>query len=300
MRVFIRYLFLMTIYTAGFCSLAAQELNATVKVNSSAVQGTNRELFVSLEEALRTFINGRRWYVDNVRTDEKIECSFTLVITEALSAHSFRGELYVQSRRPVRDAVFTTPMLNWRDREISFDYMEYQPLAFDPGYIRENLTATIAYYVYLILGLDQDSRYPSGGTACFRQMELIAANVQPYGWSGWAQYDRNRGRSAIASAFNDGSLAHYRHMWFNYHVEGLDKLTGSDEKGREKMVSSAAVVSSLYAERPASVLITLFGDAKLDEMTNLLSQCSREQKQQAYEALKRVYPSRSAALNKLR
>lgn len=191
-------------------------------------------------------------------------------------------------------------MLNWRDRQVAFDYTEYQPLAFDPGYIRENLTATIAYYVYLILGLDQDSRFPSGGTACFRQMELIAANVQPYGWNGWEQYDRNRGRSAIAAALNDGSLAHYRRMWFDYHAEGLDKLTVSDEMGREKMASSAAVVSSLYAEWPTSVLITLFGDAKLEEMTDLLSRGSREQKQQAYDALKRVYPSRSAALNKLR
>lgn len=300
MRVFIRYLLLLTICTGGFCSLSAQKLNATVKVNSSAIQGTNRELFISLEEALHTFINGRRWSDDNSGVNEKIDCSFTLVITEAPSAYSFRGELYVQSRRPVRDATFATPMLNMRDREVDFDYMEYQPLSFDPGYIRGNLTAIIAYYVYLILGMDQDSRYASGGTACFRQMELIAANVQPYGWSGWDRYGSDRGRAAIAAAFNDGSLEPYRRMWYDYHAAGLDQLNRSADRGLDAMASSVAVISSLYAERPTSVLIMLFGDAKLDELVNLLSRGNREQKRKAFESLKRVYPSRTAALEKLR
>lgn len=300
MRVFLRYLFVLTISMGGLCSLTAQELNATVKVNSSAVQGTNRELFTSLEEALHTFINGRRWSDEHGRINEKIDCTFTLVITEAPSANSFRGELYLQSRRPVRNATFTTPMVIIRDREVAFDYLEYQPLAFDPGYIRGNLTAVIAYYVYLVMGLELDSRYPLGGTSCFRQMELIAANVQPYGWSGWELNAGNRSRPAIAAAFNDGSLERYRRMWYDYHVAGVDALSGSADRGVLTAASAAAVISSLYADHPTSVLITLFGDSKLDELAEILSRGGREQRQQSYDALRRVYPSRSAALEKLR
>lgn len=300
MRVYIRYINLLLICMGGFISLSAQELHATVRVNSSAIQGTNRELFTSLEESLQSLINGRRWSERNQSATDKIDCAFTLVITEATSPHTFRGELYVQSRRTVRNAAFTTLMLNMRDKQVDFEYTEYQPLTFNPGYIRENLTAVFAYYIYLILGLEQDSRYPLGGTSCFRQMELIASQVQPYGWSGWELYDSNRSRSAVAAAFNDGSLAYYRRMWYDYHAAGLDELSGSADLGREIMASSIAVISSLYAERPACALITLFGDAKLDELANVLSPGSREQQQHAYDVLRRIYPSRSTVLNKLK
>lgn len=300
MRIFLRFMILLLLCTGGVYSLTAQELNAVVKVNSSKIQGTNRMIFISLQEALHTFINGRRWSDANYRVDEKIDCSFTLVINEVLSAHSFRGELYVQSRRPVRDATYTTPMLALRDRQVDFDYMEYQPLTFNFNDIRGNLPATIAYYVYLILGLDQDSRYPTGGTAFFRQMELITANVQPYGWSGWDMHGSDRSRAAIAAAFNDGSLESYRRMWYDYHTQGVDELTESADRGRDRMASSVALISSLYAERPRSVLITLFGDAKLDELVNVLSRSHAEKRQEACKALKRIYPSRTAELEKLR
>ncbi len=300
MRVFHRFMILLLLSMGGVLSLTAQELNAVVKVNSSKIQGTNRAVFTSLEEALYTFINGRRWSDMTSRDDDKIDCTFTLVITEAVATHSFRGELYVQSRRAVRDATFATPLLNVRDRQFDFDYMEYQPLTFNVNDLRGNLTATIAYYVYLILGLDQDSRYPSGGTPFFRQMERIAATVQPYGWSGWDRYGNERSRMAMAAAFNEGSLAFYRQMWYEYHVQGVDELSRSADRGPERMASAAAVIASLHAERPTSVLITLFGDAKLDELVNVLSRGRDEQRQKAYEVLKRVYPSRMAELDKLR
>ncbi len=278
--------------------LSGQELNAAVKVNSSMVQGADRQVFSALEEAVRTFINGRRWTDNQLRMNERINCSFTLVITEALSAGSFKSELYVQSHRPVQHSTYITPMLNVLDTELEFDYTAHQPMQFDLNFIQANLTATIAYYAYLILGLDLDSRSLLGGTSCFRNMELIATNAQSYGWKGWERRS-NRNRSAITTAFNDGAFAAYRQMWFDYH-QGLDVPSAGGEPGTEKIVPSVLVLSALQAKRPTNVLIKLFGDTKLEEMVNLLSKVDATQKKQAYEALMKLYPVRNTELGRLR
>jgi len=283
----------------GISPLSGQELNAAVKVNSSMIQGANRQLFSTLEESLRTFVNGRRWTDNHLRVEEQINCSFTLVITEALSPGSFKGELYVQSHRPIANSNYLTPMLNVRDMELEFDYSEYQPLQFDLNFIQGNLTATIAYYAYLILGLDFDSRSLLAGTSCFRNMELIATSAQSYGWKGW-NYRNNRNRSAVAAAFNDAGQEEYRKMWFDYHRQGLDVLSGNDGPRSEKIIPSVETLSALKTKRPTSVLIKLFGDTKLEEMVNLLSKSDATQKKQGYEALIKLYPARSAELGRLR
>lgn len=293
-------LVILLLACVGIFPLTAQELNAEVKVNSSMVQGRNRQVFNTLEEALRTFINGRKWTDLPFRPDERINCSFTLVIAETPSSNSFRGELYVQSHRIVENSTYLSPMLNQRDREVEFDYTEYQPLQFDPNYIQGNLTATIAFYAYLVLGLELDSHSPSGGTPCFRNMEMIASNAQSYGWKGWERRS-NRSRTAIAAAFNEGALAAYRQMWFDYHRNGLDISVENSTSvaGTEKIVPSILWMSDLQSRRPTNVLIKLFGDAKLEEMVMLLSGANARDKKQAHDILLELYPARSAELRRL-
>jgi len=288
------------IAAAGVFSLSAQELNATVKVHSNPVTGTHKQLFVSLEEELHTFINGRRWSDLPGRSNEKIDCTFTLMITEALSARSFRGELYVQSRRSVPNAAQATPMLNICDKQFEFDYTAYQPLSFDPHFVQDNLTATVAFYVYLILGLAGDADAPLGGTPSFRAMEQIAAGVQPYGWRGWETDRYSRSRTVMAAAFNDGSGEGFRKMWYNYHALGLDLLSTNASRGLENVAASVSFISSLHEEQPGSVLIQMFGDAKLYELTRLLSNGSAEKKRDAYQTLREIYPTRGTVLDQLR
>ena len=298
--VFFRYGSLAILLLSGILPLSAQELNAAVKVNSSMIQSSNRQIFNTLEESLRTFINGRRWTDAQFRPNERVNCSFTLVITEALSANSFRSELYVQSHRTVENSTYVSPMLNQRDTEMEFNYMEYQPLQFDPSLIQENLTATIAYYAYLILGLELDSRFLLGGTSCFRNMELIATNAQSYGWKGWERHS-NRNRTAIATAFNEGALEEYRQMWFDYHRKGLDVPAANGKPGSGiEIITPILFMSALHEKRPSNVLIRLFGDAKLEEMVSLLADADVHEKKQAYDVLLRLYPARSTELGRLR
>ncbi len=300
MGVILKCLFVWMFTTAGIFSLSAGELNATVKVQSDLVQGTSKQLFASLEEALRTFINGRRWSDLSADSYEKIDCMFTLLITEVVSNGMFRGELYVQSRRPVRDDARETPMLNIRDKHLEFGYTAYQPLLFDPHFVQDNLTATVAFYVYLILGLAGDADAPLGGTPFFREMEQIAASVQPFGWRGWEMDRNSRSRSVTAISFNEGFGEEFRKMWYRYHALGLDLLSANASVGMENIASSVLPLLLLHEEHPGSVLIPMFGDAKLDELISLLSTGSVITKREAYQTLRKIYPARGTVLEKLR
>jgi hypothetical protein len=201
----------------------AQELNAAVTVNSSRIGG-DRQLFDRLEQQLGSFINERKWMEEQGAADEKIDCSFTLLIHEMPSPSSFKCELLVQARRPVAGTTRKTTLLNYRESSLLFDYTDFQPLEFNPDHITSNLVATIAFYANLIIGLHSDSMTPLGGSASFRQMMAIANNVQFNHWSGWDMDDRGRNRYAIAALFNDPAFEDYRTMWYGYHREGLDEI----------------------------------------------------------------------------
>lgn len=311
MRMMLKCLCVWMTAMAGVFPLSAQELNATVVVHHQSLQGSHAPLMTSLGEALRTFINGRRWSEQAGGSKDKIDCSFTLLVTEALTSGSFRGELYVQSHRSTGSSGRKTPMLNLRDREIEFAYAAYQPLTFDLHFVQDNLTATISYYVYLILGLAADADAPLGGTSYFRIMDQIAAGMQPYNLRGWDNDRNSRSRTVMSAAFNDGWGLEYRKMWYKYHSRGQDCLSVADSEGSkalsvnnrdelEQITATVEFLASLHKERPGSVLIPLFGDAKLDELILLLSNSNTMTKQQTYLALRAIYPARSGVIDKLR
>lgn len=298
MGIRLKCLFVWILAVAGSFSLSAQGLNVTVKVQAQAIEGSHKQLFVHLEEALRTFIKGHRWSDLPNRPNEKIDCNFTLLITDVLSEKAFRGELYVQSRKLSGNASPMTPLLNIRDKQFEFEYTAYQPLMFDLHGVRDNLTATIAFYVYLVLGLEADSQTLFGGTPFFRNMNQVAFSAQSYGWRGWESEKRSRSRSVMANSFNERYGEAFREMWFQYHAWSRNRLSASKEV--EGGIAVVNTLAQLHDEQPSSVLTQLFGDAKLDELTLLLMGANGLEKQKAYQTLREIYPTRGDVLDKLR
>lgn len=296
-RVFM-HIALMMFFTTF--TMVAQEINATVSINSSKLDETSKQAMQTLENDLRIFINDRAWTSINFSQNEKIDCGFTVIVNEAASPTSFVAELQVQSRRPVFNSTYITPMLNYRDAQISFDYIEYQSLEFDVNNITNNLTAVIAYYIYLILGLDFDSMSSLGGSPYYQTMQAIATNAQVTNQSEWGSFTSSRGRASIVAALNNPSYDDYRVMWYDYHRKGLDEMATNIDVARKNIVTSLSVISELKSSQPNSILVNLFGDAKLDELIDVYSNEDSTEKQKAIESLQRIYPAKSRQIDRLK
>ncbi|MGL4410869.1 MAG: DUF4835 family protein [Bacteroidales bacterium] len=277
----------------------SQELNCRFTVNSDQIQGTNKQIFQSLESALNEFINDRKWSDAKLTNVEKIECSFVLIIKE-VDNENYKGELQVQSKRPVYNASYTSTMFNFRDQLVEFPYREFEPLQFNPNNIDNNLTATIAFYVYLLLGIDFDSFSPYGGTPFYQQAQSISVTSMASNLPGWSTNDGRRARTNILNDFIDEASKPYRDLWYTYHRHGLDEMSTSVEKGRLKIASILPTLKEVRSARPMGYIITLFADAKLDEIAEIFSKSATAEKQSIYKLLQDLYPTHTSRYESLR
>ncbi|MDR1257927.1 MAG: DUF4835 family protein [Tannerellaceae bacterium] len=299
MRRINKILCLCLLATATAYTAAAQEMNARVVINSDKVQGTNKQVFTSLQTALTEFVNSRKWTDATFSTNEKIDCTMTIIVNEHTD-NNFKAEMQVQARRPVYNSGYTTTTLNFQDRQLDFEYVEFSPLEYTNNTLESNLTATVIYYIYLILGLDFDSFSPKGGTAFFQQAQQIVnlAQSQP-SWNGWKAFDSDRNRHAIVTALSESSSDLFRDMWYNYHRRGLDEMAANADRGRTTILETLPALEQLKSARPASVLLQIFYDSKLDEVIAIYSKANMQEKQTGLKMLSNLYPTASERLGAL-
>ncbi len=295
-----KVLFLLSLI---FCAvtLSAQELNCRIQINTDKIQGTNKQVYNTLQTALTDFMNNRKWTNAQFSTLEKIDCSFVITVNEEnAGTHRYKCELQVQSRRPVYNSVYSTTLLNFRDVSFDFNYVEFDPLQFSDNKFEGNLTAVMAFYAYVILGIDQDSFSPLGGTPYFNRAEQIMNMAQTNMETGWQAFDNQRNRYAVASSFQDEASKDFRLMWYTYHRRGLDEMSISTDKSRATIAESLSALKSLYSARPTSVLLTLFSDAKIDEVNDIFSKGLPAEKETIYKILSEVFPAQSSRYESIR
>ncbi len=281
--------------------LQAQELNAKVSVNSSRIEGTDKEVFVSLERSLNEFMNGQKWSAATFSPVEKIECNFQLVILTNPSSDYYQAELLVSARRPVFNSTYTTSLINFRDTNFEFEYAENTPLELVENTVSDNLVATMAFYAYLILGLSFDSDALMGGTYFFRQAQTIAMQAQSLSNGiGWNPFSNPSNRHAIITAFMDESLSTYRELWYTYHRKGLDEMAANSDRGRTNIINALPVLKQVNNVRSSSIVIQMFSDSKLDEIVMMCSKATSEQKKEIYDLLYDIYPTVSSRLEPLK
>jgi hypothetical protein len=278
----------------------AQELNATVAINSDKVQGTDRQLFGTLETALREFINARKWTTAAFMQNERIDCNFTIIVN-SMENNVFSCEIQVQARRPVYNSTYTTTIFNFRDTEFNFEYTEFEPLEYTENVLNSNLTATIIYYIYIILGFDFDSFSPNGGQQFFQQAQQIVTLAQSNpSWNGWTAFASRRNRHALATALTENQGAAFHTMWYNYHRKGLDEMSANADRGRANLISSLAALKALRDARPASILLQLFSDCKLDESVAVYSKATTQEKQEGNKLFSELFPAASSRYESLK
>jgi hypothetical protein len=292
------YLFICLLLTF---SAKSQELNARVTINSDKVQGTNKQVFTTLQTALTEFINNRKWTDATFAVNERIDCSFTLIINEMPTESSFKGELQIQARRPVYNSSYSTTLFNFRDTQLDFDYTEFEPLEYTQNTLQNNLTASVVFYIYVILGLDFDSFAQTGGSPFIQQaMQVVTLAQSEMAWTGWKAFDSNRNRHALATALTDNTSAVFREMWYTYHRKGLDEMAANPDRGRTTIIETLPALKEIQTARPGSVLMQLFSDSKLDEVVSVYSKANQTEKQEGYKLLSTIFPTQTTRLEPLK
>ena len=248
----------------------AQELNCTVKIIHTQVQGTNSSVFETLEEAIREFLNNRAWTENQYTETERIDCTLQFTITQYdQSSDAFSGELLLQLSRPVFNSSYNTVVFAMKDENVDFTYKEYDPLEWNINIMTDNLTALLAYYAYLFIGLDMDTFAPLAGTEVLRQVETIVNNAQSLSATGWKAFDDDRNRHAIINDYMESSMEPFRTMMYNYHRLGLDQMADNADRGRTNITEALQLLKEAHENRPLSALPQIFTDYKRDEIVNI-------------------------------
>lgn len=272
-------------------TLQAQELNCKVSINASQIQGTNTQVFKTLETALTEFINERKWTSAQYSISERIACSMNITVKKHEDDGTFTCELIVQSNRPVYNSNYNTILFNFKDPDFDFHYLEYDQIDFRDDMIDSNLTAVIAYYAYLIIGLDMDSMAPMGGEETLRKAENIVNAAQTMNESGWKAFDNSRNRHGILSDYLDVSMQPYRQLMYDYHRGGMDEMAQNADRGRAKITASLQNLKKAKEARSMSALPQLFTEIKKDELINIYSKGTPKEKEEVYNLLNEVSPS---------
>ncbi|WP_294610047.1 DUF4835 family protein [uncultured Bacteroides sp.] len=291
----------MLFLSAVALKTVAQELNCKLTVNYSQIQGTSTQVFTTLENVLMEFINTRRWTQAQYEVNERIRCSMNLTVKEYSEADGrWKCELIVQSTRPVWQSGYQTVVFSFKDTDVSFNYREFEPLELRDNVIDSNLTAVIAYYAYMIIGLDMDTMALQGGTDLFRAAEDIVTAAQNLGETGWKAFDSSRNRYALVSDYLEDGMSPLRKLMYDYHRTGMDELSVNAVRARAAITTALGALRQAQQNKPMSALPGLFTEIKKNELVNLYSHAAMKEKEEICELLSSVNPSLTAEWEKMK
>jgi len=288
---------MLLIFFIGMASfIQAQELQARFSVITSKVSTTtDRKVFQTLQTGLTNFLNNRRWTNDIIQSNEKIQCSFLLTIEQDLGNNVYKGKLTVQSARPIYNTTYDSPIVNFLDDNVVFKYIEFQPIEFNENRVQgndpmvANITAILAYYVNIIIGLDKDSFSPRGGDAYFQKAWNIVNNApDSRDISGWKSFESLRNRYWLAENLNSSRYALVHDAFYAYYRTGMDLIFENEEAGRTGILNCLNYLNSVNVENPNSMVMQFFFQGKSNEIVKVFSKASSEIKSRAREILIKV------------
>jgi hypothetical protein len=285
-----RYLVFAALFIS-WCVAQAQDLNARVKILSPKIQVSNKRILQTLETAMKDFLNGRKWSPDEIAPQERIDCNFVLNITAWDGGSNFTGELQIQSSRPVFNSSYTTTLLNISDKDFDFTYTEGQTIDFTDQSFQGNLSSVMAFYAYIIIGIDYDSFSRFGGTNYFLNAQTIVTNAQTTSFKGWKAFDSNLNRYWLAENLNNKLYNNLRSIIYDYHRNGLDVMADNAAKGRKAISSLLPALSQVDRKRLGSYFPLAFFTAKNAELISIFSGGSPQERMQAMNTLSQIDPA---------
>jgi len=282
-------------------TLNAQELNCLVTINSEQVNQTNQQIFKTLERSLNDFVNKTKWTNKQYKEQELVDANMYITISE-YDNNRFKANIQIQSSRPVFNTSYSSPIFNYKDDDLNFEYIEFQPLIYNENNFDSNLVAVISYYVYIILGLDTDTFALEGGTEFYKKAQKIVTQAQGSGSasSGWQKTPGQRTRFELIDDLLSNTYREYRIAMYNYHRKGLDILGDNNSTGKQVISGSMRLLETLIKRRPNAFLIQTFFDAKSEEIKNIFSDGPKTDIVQLKEILNRIAPFYSNTWNEIK
>lgn len=271
----------------------AQELNCTLAINAEQTGRPNEQVFKTLERSLNDFINKTTWTDKVFATQERINCGMVITVTD-MGTDTFTATLQVQSSRPTYNSTYSSPVFNFNDKDFNFNYVEFQNLTFNPNQFDSNLISVIAYYAYIIIGLDADTYSKKGGEEYYNQAKNILNVAQSVGGKGWGPTDGNQTRYQLIDQILSPTYMEYRNVLYSYHRIALDVMSSNQKKAKERIILSLKEFKKMNSRRPNSFIQRVFFDAKSDEIEQIFSGGQSVKITELVEVLNRVSPNNSS------
>jgi len=273
--------------------LFAQELDCSIQVSARQIEGTDRDAFSEMREALYEFVNNTIWTNYSFKLEERIECTILLTLSERISSDQYRGKLNLVLRRPVYKTNYNSTMFNYVDKDVEITYAEGEPIIFAENTFSSNLSSLIAYYVYVFLGIDGDSFANLGGTRYYEKAQQIVQDAQNTSEPGWKAFENMKNRYWLTENLLNPQYRPIRESIYEYHRLGLDEMYDNVEKGRSNIVESLKKLQQADRAKPGSFLLRLYLDAKRDEIIKIFGEGSPNMKTEVVNIMKEIDPSNS-------
>ena len=283
-------------------SVGAQELQVKININSQQIEGTDKSVFENLQQTLEQWMNDRQWTELQFQKNERIVCNFNLTVTKYdRSENRFSCTAMIQANRPVYNSAYTTTLYNNKDADFNFDFVQFDQLNYNDEVVDNQLTALMAYYAYLIIGLNLDSFSPLGGTDVLQRCMQLTNNAQDLGFTGWKAFETSRNRFAIINDYLDESMKPFRQLQYDYYRTGLDEMAQNAERGRTNITTALEQLKKAHEEKPLSLLPQIWTDYKRDELANIYKgKGTQKEKQAVYDLLFNINASQNNAWEKIK
>lgn len=277
----------------------SQELLCNVEVSSQQVQGSDRRVYETMKNAIYEFMNNQNWTNYTFKPTEKLECSILINVTDRPSTDFFRCDMTIALRRPVFNSTYNTVLFNYIDKDVEIEYIENQPLDFNVGMFSSNLTSILAYYAYLMIGLDFDSFNLNGGDPYYEAALNIVNAAQSTTYKGWNSAEGTRNRFWLLENLTNPSYSGIRSFYYEYHLKGLDIMYETPERGRQTILATLDYLQQVKQSRPGLLILQVIADSKRDELVNVFSEGVPTEKTNAVKILNEIDPSNAMTYQKI-
>lgn len=297
------YVLTAALSLATYANGMAQELSARITINTQKVGVTDKSVFDNLQQTLDQFVNERQWTEYQFQRNERIVCNFNITVNKYdKTSNTFECSALIQANRPVYNSQYTTTLYNNTDNNFNFEFAEFDQLNFNEEMIDNQLTALMAYYAYLIIGLDLDSFSPLGGTDVLQRCMNLTNNAQNLSFPGWKAFDDSRNRFAIINDYLDEGMKPFRQLQYDYYRKGMDEMANNAERGRTNISTALEEgLKTAHSNKPLSLLPQIWTDYKRDELASIYhGKGTQKEKESIYEILSSINASQNEAWEKVR